>query len=353
MTITMLKIDDIQFDLDTQVRAELHEDKIEEWAELMAEGVVFPPIVVFQDGDNLWLSEGWHRWGAAKRNKQTEIKSEVRVGTKRDAIKYAIEANSQHGIPLSNADKHRIVEIYLNDPEWSQLSNREIARRCGVSHKFVNEQKKEMEPGSTSSSEATPITAMGANQSLSGEPQGIDATEAAAKLAAAVQKANAQQGNDHVSSIVSAQPAGPIPTAAPPPPQFLQPTPGIKDPFPWADPEYRIGINGNMTNFWYDFTWSPVVRDKDEGTFHYLPSASKLPIEIPEDSTIFVCPLLDIFAAEVNRVNIDTVLSIVSQYSRNSRLFKGKRLQFLFLTRNPARYSEIKWPTNCKLGEIR
>jgi hypothetical protein len=34
-------------------------------------------------------------------------------------------------------DKRRAVETLLKDPEWATWSNREIARRCAVTHPFV------------------------------------------------------------------------------------------------------------------------------------------------------------------------------------------------------------------------
>jgi hypothetical protein len=37
----------------------------------------------------------------------------------------------------TNGDKRRAVATLLNDPEWSQWSDREIARRCGVDGKTV------------------------------------------------------------------------------------------------------------------------------------------------------------------------------------------------------------------------
>lgn len=38
----------------------------------------------------------------------------------------------------SNLDKRKAVETLLNDPEWSQWSDREIARRCAVGHPLVS-----------------------------------------------------------------------------------------------------------------------------------------------------------------------------------------------------------------------
>jgi hypothetical protein len=48
-----------------------------------------------------------------------------------------VRANTTHGYPRSNDDKRQAVMTLLRDAEWSQWSDREIARRCAVTHPFV------------------------------------------------------------------------------------------------------------------------------------------------------------------------------------------------------------------------
>lgn len=55
----------------------------------------------------------------------------------RDAILFSVGVNSSHGLRRTNADKRRSVMRLLDDAEWSTWSDREIARRCGVSQPFV------------------------------------------------------------------------------------------------------------------------------------------------------------------------------------------------------------------------
>jgi hypothetical protein len=54
-----------------------------------------------------------------------------------DAVLFACGANAQHGLPRSRSDKGKAVTTLLSSETWSAWSDREIARRCGVSHGFV------------------------------------------------------------------------------------------------------------------------------------------------------------------------------------------------------------------------
>jgi hypothetical protein len=60
------------------------------------------------------------------------------------AVLYSVGANAAHGVQRSNADKRRAVETLLRDTEWSQSSDREIARRCAVAHSFVLKVRQEL-----------------------------------------------------------------------------------------------------------------------------------------------------------------------------------------------------------------
>jgi len=145
-----LPLASIRIDGSTQPRAELDQDLVDEYATAMQEGAGFPPGVVFYDGQDHWLADGFHRWHAARRRAQplvlgpVTIPAEIHQGTRRDAILYSASANAAHGQRRTNADKRRAVETLLRDEEWGQWSNREIAR-CGlVTHAFVNQMRTEL-----------------------------------------------------------------------------------------------------------------------------------------------------------------------------------------------------------------
>jgi hypothetical protein len=132
-----LRLRDVRTDGGTQTRASINGDVLEEYAELLADGTEFPPGVVFYDGKDYWLADGFHRHAAAIAAGLATFHFEVRKGSKRDALLYAVGANAHHGLKRSVADKRRAVEALLRDREWSKWGDREIARRCGVSKTFV------------------------------------------------------------------------------------------------------------------------------------------------------------------------------------------------------------------------
>jgi hypothetical protein len=131
-------LDRININGGTQPRVETNEQVITEYAEAIQLGLKLPPIVAFDDGSELWLADGFHRYHAHRNAGTAEIDCEVRQGSKRDAILFSCGANAAHGLRRTNADKHKSVMTLLNDPEWSAWSANEIAQRCGVSHTFVN-----------------------------------------------------------------------------------------------------------------------------------------------------------------------------------------------------------------------
>jgi hypothetical protein len=128
----------------TQSRAKIDENVIAEYADRMKEGDSFPPVTVFHDGLDYYLADGFHRFFAAKKVGSPGILCDVKQGTLRDAILYSFGANNKHGLPRTSADKRKAVIAMLEDIEWQDWSDREIARQCSVSHPFVSALRKEL-----------------------------------------------------------------------------------------------------------------------------------------------------------------------------------------------------------------
>ena len=134
-THEVLAIKEIVTDAGTQVRAEINETTVEEYAEHLATGGTFPPITAFRDEDSTYLADGFHRLRAHERAGHTEIDAEVRPGTREDALWYALGANGGHGLRLSGPDKKHAIELALD--AWPDRSQTRIAKQIGCSQRYV------------------------------------------------------------------------------------------------------------------------------------------------------------------------------------------------------------------------
>ena len=133
-----LAVNRLTFDFDVQCRESIQTGIVAEYKESMLAKAQFPPLVIFYDGKIYWVADGFHRGQAYKEAGAVTCPCDVRQGTKRDAILYAVGANTGHGLRRSNADKRRAVETLLKDAEWSKWSDREVAKKAGVGHSFVS-----------------------------------------------------------------------------------------------------------------------------------------------------------------------------------------------------------------------
>lgn len=129
-----IAINDLELD-GMQIRAEMNEATIEDYAIDLQCKRPFPPIVVYHDGEKYWLSEGFHRVIAARRIDLMELPVDLRKGTQKDALWNAAASNKEHGLRRTNADKRKAVATALDiDP---LKSDRSIAEWCGVSEHTV------------------------------------------------------------------------------------------------------------------------------------------------------------------------------------------------------------------------
>lgn len=133
-----LNIHNINIAGNTQSRVAINQDTVADYAAAMLDDTNFPEPVVFFDGVDYWLADGFHRFHAHLKNGKASIIVEVRKGTQRDAILFSLSANTVHGLRPTTEDKRKAVGIMLADPEWSELTDRAIARHCGCSHTMVS-----------------------------------------------------------------------------------------------------------------------------------------------------------------------------------------------------------------------
>lgn len=138
MKCLALPLQAITADTHAQPRIMLNQFLVDDYAAAMREGIAFPPVTVFSDGERHWLADGFHRYQAARQAGLETLQAEVHDGDLRAAILFSCGANIHHGLRRTNADKRRAVLILLEDPEWSQWSNRHIAEQAAVSLDLVN-----------------------------------------------------------------------------------------------------------------------------------------------------------------------------------------------------------------------
>lgn len=152
--VDKIQLADLKLDGGTQPRQQIDDETVTLYMERMErqrgevvdpEGKAWEPLIVYYDGENYWLADGFHRAAAARKKGWADYPADIRQGTLRDAVAYSLGANARHGKPRTNADKRRAVMRALVDPEWSQLSDRELAKLCAVTHPLVGKIKAELE----------------------------------------------------------------------------------------------------------------------------------------------------------------------------------------------------------------
>lgn len=130
-------------DAGTQIRAAINEETVAEYAEQMTAGVVFPPVVLFHDGNAYYLADGFHRTMAARRIGATDIPAEVQAGTKEDALWFALGANRKNGQRLNANDKRHAILLALQT--WPEKSVKQIAEQIGVNQGYAGKVKSELQ----------------------------------------------------------------------------------------------------------------------------------------------------------------------------------------------------------------
>lgn len=137
-----LNLDDIMADDGIQTRAAIDNATVEAYAEHMKMGDTFPAIIVFFDGQSYRLADGFHRLRASRIARRQQISVEIRQGTRRDTLRFAIGANASHGLRRSNADKRRAVQLALQ--EFPEMSDRAIAAMAKVSAPLIHTVRREL-----------------------------------------------------------------------------------------------------------------------------------------------------------------------------------------------------------------
>lgn len=197
MTPQTITIQTIRLDGNTQSRAEINNDIVADYARAVGDGDRFPPVIVFFDGVDNWLADGFHRVHGHIAAGKTSIGADVRTGTQRDAQIFSFGVNGTHGLRRTNADKRKAVTTMLEDAEWSKWSDHVVARNCAVTQPFVSKVRSEL------------ITVIGGDSELPAAVAevGIAAPAFTGSSTTLAAPANAQSGSSSTSAPVKDRPA--------------------------------------------------------------------------------------------------------------------------------------------------
>ena len=366
MTSKDIRLDSIRIDGGTQIRAEIDMMTVVQYAEDLLAGVQFPRVIVFHDGADHWLADGFHRYHAHKQAERNEIAAEVRKGTVRDAILHAVGANQAHGLPRDNKDKRRAVEALLNDKEWRKWSDTEIAKRCGVSQPFVGTVRKDLSHNDYEMAEPRTATRNGTTYTIDTARIGRSSTtervtESTTLFADEEREPPAHEQNAPETDLQD--------------PAFI--TLDTWNGMSKADRKTSLATKGtkkfnDQTGSdaieWALWSWNPVTGCKHDCPYCYArdianrfypqkfevslyPDRLTAPVNTPFPTAkaaewighknVFVCSMADLFGRWVPTEWIEAVLD---------QCRKAKQWNFLFLTKFPVRMAEFDFPTNAWVG---
>lgn len=139
-----ISIDRIDTTGGTQMRCRIDDDTVADYRAAMLDGAEFPAVVVFAEGKKYWLADGFHRYRARLSLGARDIRCDVHVGDRFDAIAYAVGANKTNGLRRTNADKQMAVRAALSLERLATWSDRAIAELVGVAPNTVGAMR---EPG--------------------------------------------------------------------------------------------------------------------------------------------------------------------------------------------------------------
>ena len=138
-----MKLSEIKIEPELMMRVGINQEIVDEYAQALLDGDKFPPIILFHDGDDYHLADGWKRYYAHKKSGLEIIDADVRMGTYDDAFDYAFaHANHSNGERYSSEDKRHALELALEKERYIKKSDRQLSQELRVSHTFVSKVRK-------------------------------------------------------------------------------------------------------------------------------------------------------------------------------------------------------------------
>lgn len=129
-----------------QVRFDIRDDVVADYAENYQNKVKMPEVVLFEvEPRHYLIADGWHRFHALKAqepDKKRVWAFDVRKGSYEDCLKFALQANVTHGLRRTNADKHSGAVAAVK--AFVGLSDVQIADIAAVGGSLVGQVRKEL-----------------------------------------------------------------------------------------------------------------------------------------------------------------------------------------------------------------
>lgn len=193
-----IKIAKLKADVALQPRAKIDQETIDDYVEKMQSGIKFPPVIIFYDGQNHFLADGYHRREAHEVLGKEEILSEIIPGTLDEAKWYSYAVNASHGLPRSTEDKRRAIRAALSHPNSAKMNDSELGRYLKVSSntvkKYREELEKEITPETETEAPTTETKRLVTRKSPSGKTSTFEQTvNSSARSKAQKEKSRPQQ----------------------------------------------------------------------------------------------------------------------------------------------------------------
>jgi len=130
--VRMVPVASMRGDGQTQHRTAVNPMIVAEYAELMRAGVEFPPVRLWWDGADYWLTDGFQRLAAAKSVGLTQLAAEIRPGSLSEAQWDSYAANGAHGVRRTPEETQRVIRLALRHPNAATMSNVQIAKHLHI-----------------------------------------------------------------------------------------------------------------------------------------------------------------------------------------------------------------------------
>ncbi|MCP5239686.1 MAG: ParB N-terminal domain-containing protein [Zoogloeaceae bacterium] len=119
-----------------QVRNQVDQKLVRQYATAMSNGAEFPPIHLAEVKGALILVDGWHRQAALHSLGRHEVLAKVTPMTAVEAMREAALANTRHGKPLKPTERRNVFKNFVQGKghkksNGSLMSYREIAEALG------------------------------------------------------------------------------------------------------------------------------------------------------------------------------------------------------------------------------